>query len=215
MRLVLPPPKSRFSNERLMRIIRPDMHIPPRLNSPVLDESPSHIVGPNTEELQNIKTMILTLQLDLQDERCKRECLEEKVRKFEGNLSLQSHQIPERKWCLSDMRVPDKEILQNQSFLPAWNTTKDVDEKIGELRSEFDLRLQSLDQSLLEIRSILANNPVVCLKGDRKMSLEAGPSNNKDYNTLLYKKLERGVFPRQISLENAITKSVNELLHKP
>ena len=31
----------------------------------------------------------------------------------------------------------------------------------------------------------------------------------------MYKKLERGVFPQQISLKNAITKSVDELLHKP
>jgi hypothetical protein len=53
------------------------------------------------------------------------------------------------------------------------------------------------------------------LKAERKTSFEAGPSNDKDYDRFLYKKLERGVFPRQITLENAITKSVNELLHKP
>jgi hypothetical protein len=140
-----PPKKSHFSNERAMRIPRPDMHIPAPINSLVLDESPSNIFGPNTQELQNMKNMILTLQLDLQDERCKRECLEEKVRKFEGNITQKSHRTSERKWRLSDMRVPDKEIPPNQIFLPAWNTTKDVDEKIGELRSDFDLRLRSFE----------------------------------------------------------------------
>ncbi len=72
-----------------------------------------------------------------------------------------------------------------------------------------------LDQSLIEIRSILVSNLVGGPKGDRKMSLGVSPSQDKDYNKILYKKLERGVFPRQITLENAITKSVNELLHKP
>ena len=92
---------------------------------------------------------------------------------------------------------------------------RELDEKIGELRSYFDLRLRSLDQSLLEIRSILANNPAGGPKGDKKSLLEAGPSKDRDYNRFLYKKLERGVFPQQISLKNAITKSVDELLHKP
>ena len=41
--------------------------------------------------------MILTLQLDLQEERSKRESLEEKVRKFEANLTRQSHETPECK----------------------------------------------------------------------------------------------------------------------
>ncbi len=68
---------------------------------------------------------------------------------------------------------------------------------------------------LLEIRSVLANDPDKCLKGDRKCSLGARPSEDKDYKRFLYKKLERGVFPRQISLKNAIMKSVEELLHKP
>ena len=72
-----------------------------------------------------------------------------------------------------------------------------------------------MDQSLLEIRPNLANNPVDCLNGCKKSSFGARPSNDKDYNRLLYKKLERGIFPRQISLKNAITKSVDELLHKP
>ena len=191
------------------------MHIPLPPRSIALDDSPSFIVGLNAQELQNMKNMILDLQLDLQEERCKRECLEEKVGRFESNLPQQSQKISERKWCLSDMRVIDEEIPQNQSFLPAQSTIKDVDEKIEELRSDFDLRLRSLDQSLLEIRSILANNPVGCLKSDGKMSLRPRPSEDKDYNRFLYKKLERGVFPRQISLKNAITKSVDELLHKP
>mgnify|MGYP000069804171 CR=1 FL=1 len=113
------------------------------------------------------------------------------------------------------MRDLNEEIPQNQSCLPTLNTIKGVDEKIGELRSHFDLRLRKLDQSLLEIRSILANSPVGSLRSDKKSLLEAGPSKDKDYNSFLYKKLERGVFPRQISLKNAIVKSVDELLHKP
>jgi hypothetical protein len=72
-----------------------------------------------------------------------------------------------------------------------------------------------LDQSLLDIRLILANHPVTGLKGDRKSSLGPRPSNDRDYNRFLYKKLERGVFPRQISLKNTITNSVNELISKP
>jgi hypothetical protein len=72
-----------------------------------------------------------------------------------------------------------------------------------------------LDQSLLDIRSILANNPAGGLKIDEKRLLEAGPSKDKDYNRFLYKKLERGIFPQQISLKNTIMKSLDELLHKP
>ena len=142
-------------------------------------------------------------------------CLEEKVRQFESNLPRQSHEISERKWRLSDMQGMNEEIPQNQSFLPAQNTIKDVDQKIAELRSDFDLRLRSLDQSLLEIRSILAKNIVGYSKSDDRNLLEAAPSKDKDYNKFLFKKLERGVFPRQITLKNAITKSVDELLHKP
>jgi hypothetical protein len=181
----------------------------------VLDESPSQIVGSNTQELQIIKNMIVNLQLDLQEERCKRECLEEKMRKFECNPTLQTPKTPERKWNLSDMRAMGEEAPQDQPPLPALNTPKEVDWKIGDLRSEFDRRLRSLDQSLLEIRSILANNLVGCSKSDEKSSMEAGPSKDKDYNRFLYKKLERGVFPRQVSLKNAIMKSVDELLDKP
>jgi hypothetical protein len=180
-----------------------------------MDDTPSHLAGPNTQELQYIKNIILTLEIDLQDERTKRECLEEKVRQIEGNLTRQSHERSERKWLLDDMRIPNEEIPQDQSILPARDTINDVDEKIEELRSDFDLRLRSLDKSLLEIRSILENNPIDCLKGDRKMTLGPRPSQVKDYNRFLYKKLERGVFPRQISLKNAIKHSVDELLQKP
>jgi hypothetical protein len=189
--------------------------IPPLRKGFVSNESPSHTVEPNTQEIQNIKNMILSLQLDLQEERCKREILEEKVRKFGSNLTRQSQEMPERKLCLSEIRDLDEEIPQNKSCLPALNTIKGVDEKIGELRSDLDLRLQNLDKSLIEIRSILANNPVGGPKGDKKSLLEAGPSKDKDYNRLLYKKLERGIFPRQISLKDAIIKSVDELMHKP
>ncbi len=159
--------------------------------------------------------MILTLQIDLQDECTKRECLEEKVRKFEGNLTRKSHQTPERKWHMSEMRMPNEDIPQHQSFLPARNTINDGDEKIADLRSDFNLRLQTLEQSILEIRSILAKSPNGSFKSNNKSLLQAGPSNDKDYNTFLYKKLERGVFPSQISLKNAIKKSVDELMHKP
>ena len=113
------------------------------------------------------------------------------------------------------MRELNEDIPQNQSYLPTLKTIKGVDEKIGELRSDFDVRLLKLDQSLLEIQSILENNPVDCLKSDKKSLLEARPSKDKDYNRFLYKKLERGIFPQQISLKNAIMKSVDELLHKP
>jgi hypothetical protein len=113
------------------------------------------------------------------------------------------------------MRIPNEENPQNQSFMPAPIAILGVDEKIAELRSDFDLRLRSLDQSLLEIRSTLEKNLVGGLKSDKRMSLGPRPSEDKDYNRFLYKKLERGVFPRQISLKNAITKSVGELLHKP
>lgn len=40
-------------------------------------------------------------------------------------------------------------------------------------------------------------------------------SEGKDYNRFLYRKLERGGFPRQISLQNAMKISLKELLHKP
>jgi hypothetical protein len=213
--LPVPPLSSLVKEESPFHVVQPDIHVVPPLSTLVLDQSPSHIVGQNPRELQNIKNMILNLQLDLQEERIKRESLEEKVRRFEGNLTRQSHETPKRKWGLPDKRVPNKEIPQNQSFLPAPNTIKDVDEKIRELKSYFDLRLRSLDQSLLEIWSILANNPAGGPKGGRKTSLEAGPSKDKDYNRFLYKKLERGIFPPQISLKNAIMKSVDELLHKP
>jgi hypothetical protein len=203
------------SNQSFSRIVGPNIHISPPPSSLVLDECPSNTAGPNTQELQNIKNMILSLQLDLQEERCKRECLEETVSKFEGNLTQKFHKISEHKWLLSDMRVPNEEIPKNQSFLPARGTINDFDQKIEELMTDFDLRLRSLDQSLLEIRSVLANDPDKCLKGYRKCSLGARPSEHKDYNRFLYKKLERGVFPRQMSLKNAITKTVGELLRKP
>jgi hypothetical protein len=166
---ILPLPKSDVSNERLFRIVRRETYIiPPPLSSVVMDDSPSHIIGPHTQELQNIKNIILTLQLDLQKERIKRECLEEKVKNFESNLTRQSHEIDERKWHLSDMRIPNEEIAQDQYFLLARDTINNVDQKIEELRSDFDLRLCSFDQSLLEIRSILVNNPDDTLKRDGK-----------------------------------------------
>ena len=215
MTKILPLPKSGFTNESPFHTVQRDIHIPPPSRSVVLDESPPPIVGPNTQELQDIKNMILTLQLDLLEERTKRECLEEIVRKFKGNPTRKSHKMQERKWCLSDMQGLNEEIPQDQSFLPAPNTTKDLHEKIAELRSDFDLRLSSLDQSLLEIRSILTNNSVSGPKGDNRISLGPRPSEDKDCNRFLYKKLERGIFPQQITLKNAITKSVGELLHKP
>jgi hypothetical protein len=173
------------------------------------------IDGPNTQELQNVKNMILTLQLDLQEERTKREHLEEKVRNFERDLTWQSQEIPQRKYRPSEMRDQNEEIPQSQMFLPVLNSTQGVDQKIAELRTDFDLRLRSLDQSLVEIRSILTSNLIGGPKGDRKMSLGVSPSQDKDYNKFLYKKLERCLFPPKISLKSAITKSVDELVHKP
>jgi hypothetical protein len=211
----LPQTKSFLPNESHFGMVRPEIHIRPSLSIIPSNKSSPPIFEPNFQDFQNIKNMILTLQIDLQDERTKRECLEEKFRKFEGNLTRKSHETPERKWHLSEMRVSNEDILQDQSFLPARNTINDVDEKNGEFRSDFDLRLRRLEQSLLEIRSILAKSPLGYFKSYNKSSSEAGLSEDKDYNTFLYKKLERGVFPPQISLKNAITKSLGELLHKP
>ena len=95
--LPLPPVSSLVLDESPFHIVQPEINILPSVSSLVLDESPAPIVGPNTQELQNIKNMILSLQLDLQEERCKRECLEEKMRKFEGNLTQKSQELPERK----------------------------------------------------------------------------------------------------------------------
>jgi hypothetical protein len=186
------------------------------LANPVLpNESFSPIDGPNIQELQNIKNMILTLQFDLQEERTKREHLEEKVRNFERNLNSESKEILERKYRPSEWRDLNEEIPKSQIFLQSLNSTQGVDQKIAELRTDIDLRLHSLDQSLVEIQSILASNLVGGPKGDRKMTLGASPSEDKDYNKILYKKLERGVFPPEISLKSAITKSLDELVHKP
>ena len=127
MQQILPLPKSGFSKENHFRTPRPDIPTLPQPISIVLDESPLNAVGPNTEELQNIKNMILTLQSDLQEERCQRECLEVRLREFEGSPTRQSHKIHERKWRLSDMQGMNEEIPQNQSFLPAPNTINDVE----------------------------------------------------------------------------------------
>jgi hypothetical protein len=95
---ILPLPKSAVSKENPFHKVRPDIHIipsPPR--SLVLDESPPPVVGPNAQELQDIKNMILTFQSDLQEERTKREILEEKMREFERYPTRQSHEMSERK----------------------------------------------------------------------------------------------------------------------
>jgi hypothetical protein len=218
MKWILPLEKSVVPNESPFGIVRPDTHIQPPLSSVLSNESPCRVVELNTQELQYIKNMIFSLQIDLQEESCKRECLEEKLRKFEGNQNRMSHGTPEckeRKLQQTEMRCIDEETPQDECSLPARNTTQDIDEKIEEFRSDFDLRLRNLDQSISEIRSILANNPVGPLKSDKKSFLEPGQSKDKDYNRFLYKKLERGVFPQEISLKNAILKSVDDLLHKP
>ena len=128
---ILPPQKSDVPNEGLFNIVGQNNHsiLPPQ-SSFVMDDTPSHLAGPNTQELQNIKNIILTLQIDLQDERTKRECLEEKVRQIEGNLTRQSHERSKRKWNLHDMRIPNEEIPQDQSILQARDTINDFDEKI-------------------------------------------------------------------------------------
>ena len=161
---ISPPPSSLVLGAGLSHIIGPNVHISPPPSSLVYDESHSQIVGSNAEEFQNIKNMILTLQSDLQEECTKREWLEERLREFEGYPIQQSPRTED----LSDMRAIDEENLKVQSFLPAHYTIKDVDQKIAELRSDFDLRLRSLDQSLLEIRSILANSPVGYSKSDER-----------------------------------------------
>jgi hypothetical protein len=127
MQQILPLPKSGFSKENPFQTPRLDINGPPSSRSIMFDESPPNAVGPNTEELQNIKNMILTLQLDLEEERCKRECLEVRLSEFEGSPLRQSHKIQERKWRLSDMQGMNEEIPQNQSFLPAPNTINDVE----------------------------------------------------------------------------------------
>jgi hypothetical protein len=186
------------------------------------DKTPAGTIEPNTEELQNIKNMILILQLELQEERSKREILEEKMRKLEGNSALPSLARLDTEWQIADNRgtwtphenpTLNSDGNQNQPVVPPINRNKSIHEKIGDLSSEFDLKLQNLDNSLSEMRSILANNLVCALKGDKK--IEAWPSENKDYNTFLYRKLERGIFPRQCSLKNALVKSLGELLNKP
>jgi hypothetical protein len=101
-------PSRIVTNETNFSMVRPEIHISPPKSSLVLDESPSKIVSPNTQELEDIKNMILNLQLDLQEERCKRESLEEIVRKFEGNPTQKSHKTSEREWRLTDRRVQNE-----------------------------------------------------------------------------------------------------------
>jgi hypothetical protein len=181
---------------------------------PILsDKTVVGTVGPDTQELQNIKNMIFSLQLDLQKERSKREILEEKLRKLEGNLTRPSQEMRASEWELSDNLGLNLDVSQNQPLVPPRNMTKGVDEKIGDLSLEFHRKFRNLGKSLSEMRSVLANNLGCGLKGSKK--IQAGPSEVKDYNRFVYKKLERGIFPRQISLKNALVKSLDELLNKP
>jgi hypothetical protein len=176
---------------------------------PILsDKTPVGTVGPDTQELQNIKNMILSLQLDLQEERSKREILEEKLRKLEGNSARPSMEMRASEWELSDNLGLNLDVSQNQPLVPPRNTTKGVDEKIGDLSLEFHRKFRNLSKSLSEMRSVLANNLGCGLKGGKK--IQAGPSEVKDYNRFVYKKLQRGIFPRQISLKNALVKSLDE-----
>jgi hypothetical protein len=92
-----PPLSSLVKDESPLGMVRPDIHIGPTFSSLMIDGSSSHNIEPNTQELQTIKNMILSLQFDLEEERCKRECLEEKLRKFEGNLTRQSQESLECK----------------------------------------------------------------------------------------------------------------------
>jgi hypothetical protein len=87
-------PESNLQDSEDIMSMKKMPQIPPLRKPSVSNESPFHTVGPITQELQNLKNMILTLQLDLQEERCKRECLEEIVSKFGGNLTPESHGIP-------------------------------------------------------------------------------------------------------------------------
>jgi hypothetical protein len=112
------PLSSLVKDESPFPMVRPDIHNRHPFSSLMIDRCSPHIVEPSTQELQNIKNMISRLQLDMREERCKRECLEEKLRKFEGNLTRQSHESPKRKLRLPKKRELDDEIPQNQSFLP-------------------------------------------------------------------------------------------------
>ena len=98
------------------KIPRPGIHNSPPRTSNVYDESPCQIVGPNTQELQIIKNMIVNLQLDLQEERCKRECLEEKMRKFEGDLPPHSKIFLEQAFADFSNRKFGLEFADPRSF---------------------------------------------------------------------------------------------------
>jgi hypothetical protein len=199
-----------------------DRKIPPTTKPIASDKTPVGIVEPNTEELQTIKNMILILQLELQEERSKREILEEKIKKFEVNLAQPTHGRRDSEWhtseipgqdSVSDNAGPNSDMSRNHNLLRPLYTIKSVDDKIGDLSSEFDMKFRNFDKSLSEMRSILANNLGCGLKLGKK--IEAGPCEHTDYNRFVYKKLERGIFPRQISLKSLLVKSLGELLNKP
>jgi hypothetical protein len=147
------------------------------------DKTPVGTIEPNTQELKNIKNMILILQLELQEERSKREILEEKMRKLEGHSAPPSLVRLDSELQLSDNpglktlpEIPglNSDGIKNQPLLNPLNRTKSIHEKIGDLSHEFDLKFRNLDNSLTEMRSILANYLSCGLKGDKK--IEAGPS---------------------------------------
>ena len=98
------------------KIVRPGTYNSPLRSSIVLDESPSQIVGPNTHDFQEIKNMIVNLQLDLQEERSKRECLEEKMRKFEGDLPPHSKIFLEQAFANFSNRKFGLEFADPRSF---------------------------------------------------------------------------------------------------
>ena len=98
------------------KIVRPGTYNSPLRSSIVLDESPSQIVGPNTHDFQEIKNMIVNLQLDLQEERSKRECLEEKMRKFEGDLPPHSKIFFEQAFADFSNRKFGLEFADPRSF---------------------------------------------------------------------------------------------------
>jgi hypothetical protein len=106
------------------------------------DKTPVGTIEPNTQELQNIKNMILSLQLELQEERSKREILEEKMRKLEGHLAPTSLVRLDGELHLSDnprlKTLPENpglnsDGIKNQPLLAPLNRTKSIHEIIEDL----------------------------------------------------------------------------------
>ena len=186
----------------------------------------------DSQKIEIISKMVLSLQIDLQSERSRREILEEKVKKLENNSTKPSTKKPEDNFPMPSRGSIETDWVDSQKILNGLGSPemitrfdsperiKGIDEKMKEFRSEYDLKLRSLNQNLSEMQSVLAKKSGQG-PGENKRSLigvsgeVTQQSEGKDYNRFLYRKLERGGFPRQISLQNAMKISLKELLHKP